>query len=703
MRSRLSFVLFAMTWISGRAVADETAVFVVPTDGGPATRYNVVAEMTRDVGGVERSRGVARTPAGSVISIVNTQYSTRDARRFVYDVRVDSVGVGDGAFATGYEADTAVGALAEADVFVPGVWYGTSANTPPSGLTHDVGQADFLIREDRMALPLVSVRDRKTGRTITLTHDDPDGATILADAKPDRLIDARLRFGSIGLRREQGKPLKLAFRFPGTEAEQTAIGGFKPARRAAERYHPLVVGATQHYELTVRTTTADDLAGQIRDAWRDAFERTKPAAVPLDSAAVYDASVGVLAHYAFDRDHVSGIPFAVKLPGGEVRDRSLQMGFVGQQLPCASYLIDDGLRTHRPDRVEQGERIIDFWTRESVSPAGVPRTWFDVDPRPKWRNYPTFLRVVTDGTSGALRAWQIERAAGRDRRVWLSFCRRVGDWLLNVQNPDGSFFRAWNFEDGSPHSRSLTNTLHPVRLLVDLACATGDTKYRVAALRAAEWSLAHDAPGRYVGGTPDNPDVIDKEAGWIAFDSYLALFDVTGEKRWLDAAAAAATFTETWIYGWNVRLPIDIENPQIPRLKTTAGAASLIATGHSGADLFLAFASLSYARLSVYTGDTHFADVARLLQANTAQLVDVNGSLGYATPGLCVEAFSLVGGRRGSSVGVWLPWGTSAVLEPMARCREMFGTTDVAAALQLKPADLRHRHEAWARIRGYPQ
>ena len=204
--------------------------------------------------------------------------------------------------------------------------------------------------------------------------------------------------------------------------------------------------------------------------------------------------------------------------------------------------------------------------------------------------------------------------------------------------------------------------------------------YRDAALRAAGWSLANDHPGPYVGGTPDNPDVIDKEAGWIAFDSYLALYDVTQNKRWLDAAAAAATYTETWMYGWNVPLPPDATLVQIPRLNTTAGAAGLIATGHSAADLFLAYASLSYARLSIDTGDTHYAEVARLLQANTAQFVDVNGSLGYATPGLCVEAFSLVGGRRGRSVGTWLPWCTSAILEPMARCREVFGTIDVAAA-----------------------
>ena len=104
-----------------------------------------------------------------------------------------------------------------------------------------------------------------------------------------------------------------------------------------------------------------------------------------------------------------------------------------------------------------------------------------------------------------------------------------------TQNADGSFFREFRFDDGQPATESKTSTLHPVRFLIDLSCATGEKRYLDAAMRAGEWSLANNTDGpTYVGGTPDNPDVIDKEAGWIAFDSYLALYDVTQDQRWLD-------------------------------------------------------------------------------------------------------------------------------------------------------------------------
>lgn len=681
-------------------------LFILPPDGDETTRrIDLAAQSVTTTGETVRTQATHRTGSGTTLQ-VDDEWSGQPGSPGTFRLRRTIKVIADGpdrAFGSGVEigSPTSLRSLADADVFIPGLWYGTQANTRPSSLIHDVGQSDFLLREDRMPLPIVSLRDRATGQTITLTHETPDGGTIRADDTLRRLVDARLKFASLGLRRE-ADALRVAFRFPGTEGEQTSIFGFKPERRTVERLTPITAGASQTYSLAVRISRAPDFTSQMRDAWRDAFTRAQPEVVTIDAAAVHKASVGVLSHYAYTRGNVSGIPFSAELPAGTVRDFSLQMGFVGQQLPCASYLIEEGLRTKNAKLIGQGERIVDFWSRECLAPSGMPRMWFNVDPQPHWRRTNTFLRSATDGTSGMLRAWRIERAAGRSKPQWLAFCTKIGDWLLKHQAADGSFPREFNFDDGRPASDSKTSTLHPVRLLIDLTCATGDAKYRDAAIRAGEWSLANNADGRtYVGGTPDNPDVIDKEAGWIALDSYLALYDVTQDKRWLDAAVAAATFTETWVYGWNVPMPVDAQRRRLtlPRIKTTAGM-SLIATGHSGSDLFLSYAWLSYIRLSLYTRDPHFADVARLLQANPAQLVSVNGSLRYAQDGLCLEAFSLAV-NRGHSVNVWLPWCTSAILEPMARSRETFGTIDATEVLKLDPADRERRHAAWAKTRGF--
>lgn len=689
--------------VSEDRVATATAAFIlkVAADASPdavrmVSSYHTITREGKSL----KAISTIRTPGGSQFEAADV-WSIDGGIRVERTITVKRADARDQAYGSEIEFIVpGVTKLADADVFIPGLWYATADHTPKSGLIKDLGQRDFILREDRMPLPLVSVRDRTGGTTLTLEHLAPDGATIGGDDDLKRVVDDRLRFGSLGVRRTN-EAVRLVFRFPGSEGEQTGIFGYKPDLRTVERLHPIKAGATQRYTLRLSLDTRPSFPAQMTSAWRRAFASAKPAIISANIQAVYDASISVLDHYWYQQGDVAGIPFGVSLPEGEVKDPSLQMGFVGQQLPCASYLIDEGLRSNRPELVEKGEAIVDFWVKNSINEHGVPRTWFDLTPEPRWRNYNTFLRVATDGTSGMLRAWRIERVAGREKPAWLAFVQRVGDWLLSIQNEDGSFYREWKF-DGTPASKSKTSTLHPVRLLVDLSCATGERKYRDAALRAAEFALKANASGAaYVGGTPDNPDVVDKEAGWIAMDSCLALYDVTREKKWLSAALDAAAFTETWIYGWNVPLPSDKENVGVPRVETFAGA-NLIATGHSGADNFLAFASFAYARLWIYTGDEHWLDIARLLQHNSAQFIETgkgDNALGYAMPGLQVEAFSLAV-NRGHSVRIWLPWLTSATLEPMARMREAFGVIDVNALRKIDPMERARRNAEWSTMRG---
>merc|ERR1712083_744083 len=56
------------------------------------------------------------------------------------------------------------------------------------------------------------------------------------------------------------------------------------------------------------------------------------------------------------------------------------------------------------------------------------------------------------------------------------------------------------------------------------------------------------------GGTLD-ASCEDKEGSWAGFEAFLALYEATGEVKWLDAANYAADFTLTYTYLWDVHLP----------------------------------------------------------------------------------------------------------------------------------------------------
>ena len=185
----------------------------------------------------------------------------------------------------------------------------------------------------------------------------------------------------------------------------------------------------------------------------------------------------------------------------------------------------------------------------------------------------------------------------------------------------------------------------------------------------------------------------------MALDAFLSLFDITDDPRWLAAATQAAQYSETWVYCWSIPVPEGDPKVVFPRNRTTVGL-SLIATGHSGCDTYMASAPFLFYRLSLLTGDSHFLEVARLLLFDTKQLLDWDSTLGYASPGLQVEALSLPP-LRGHGVAHWLPWLGAAQLEPMLRLRDVFGSFDIDEIEKLPKSERLRRNAQFSKTRGF--
>jgi len=130
-------------------------------------------------------------------------------------------------------------------------------------------------------------------------------------------------------------------------------------------------------------------------------------------------------------------------------------------------------------------------------------------------------------------------------------------------------------------------------------------------------------------------------------EGYLALHDATADEWWLTAAVQAADYVESWNYCVQVPMVANDDAVTYPRAATTT-SLSLIATGQSGADVFLAGAVFLYYRLYLTTGDAHYWDFARQLLHDTKQHVDIGGSLGYRHPGV-VSRRQYVERARGSA------------------------------------------------------
>jgi len=572
-------------------------------------------------------------------------------------------------------------AWVDVDAFVPGLLYGWSERITGEaigGVTgYLTGVRQVRIREDRTPAPLAGFY-LGDGTSIALLNPEPRGWTTAADAADTEaaaLVDDRFRFGAVGGYERDGW-VSLAYWFPGTEGEVTYSGTTFPGgqmRRWRRRYHPIRDGLSQHYHLAFRFGRDERFPDFSAAAWRWAWGKLQPMLVPQDIEAARRSLTEMLAATVVGtEDGRSGWPIAQDATTGQLpsvaRARAL-MGFVGRNIESAYFLLRGAERETSETAAtfrNKAYAVLESFARLPVSPPEAEGFRLDDGTPAVHIGDRIHLRVLAEGGKYMLRAWRWEHDRGRERPHWRAWCLGLGDWILGQQRENGALPRAVPMGGGKAEAPAAESTYEAVPFLVALAGATGDGRYLDAAIRAGEycWAAGHFR-GVFVGGTIDNPNVIDKEAGTLSLEAYLALFEATGDDRWLRRAKAAADFAETWIFIWDVPMPDGVDDAELAwKHGVSTVGLQLIATGHSLVDTYMAWDVAAYAKLARYTGDDHYLEVARLLLHNTKTMLALPGrTYDLLGPGWQQEHWSLAP-RRGQGIHrLWLPWISCSHLE----------------------------------------
>lgn len=597
--------------------------------------------------------------------------------------------------------------------FVPGLMYGGTDNLPPkaigSPMNYQKAHSRILIREDRLPMPLLAVR-MVDGFSVAMLNPQPTGGTTREDSEnfvrngpdtssrtaPNQLIDERFTLGSLNSSLETNalnrsgdsleNRLHLGYVYPALEGDITYRGNTYPdvgERAMRLNFHPLKEGLTQQYSLIFRFTQTENFPQLMRESWRWAWEKLKPAVNPHDIALAQRSLVAQLSSQVEERPSgMVGITnWRPAVPNNSEKDPKTVLGFTGKALETAELLLwasdqpwsGDSAGVYR----RKGEGLFRQFIKLKLNPpvgegfdmnTGQPALAIPKDGQ-------VYLRSFGDDIKATLRAYRREKRAGRDHTDWLTWARQFGDWLLTEQRPaDGGIPRSWKPGTGEVADASATSTYNAVPMLLLLSELTKDDAYRQAAIRAGEYSWQQSGQRfgrgptlRFTGGTIDNPDVLDKEAGTLSLEAYLALYETTKETKWLDRAKAAADFAETWMYAWNVPMPADADDRNLHWKKgvPTVGL-QLISTGHSLADAYMAFDADEYAKLFRYTGDHHYLDVAKLLLHNTLAMTALPGrTYDLRGPGWQQEHWSLAPWRGHGFHRGWLPWVSCSHLNGM--------------------------------------
>lgn len=606
------------------------------------------------------------------------------------------------------------------DYLAPGVLYGDPSHVGDSspGGTLNYNARRFELREDWLAAPLFAMSFRD-GRWVAVLDESPRGDTTWEEttsppAKP--VIDGRIQFGAVGARENPEHGVDLGFWLPGTTREFSRGFRTPPAPLVRRRYHPAKTGFSQSYKVGFRFGENDSFLGMERDAWRWAWQTLNPPVMHLNLDVVRRTLTDHLEAHVISVDGRAGVPFLYDAvtgkpgshrtpfftgagvptspppyPQEQTPEQKLQlaawarsvgvdldpsmselwrwpkvnMGFVSKGIEVADQLLREGDRdpgTRGQKMRQSGLTIIGSFIRlvpmTPPAAAGFNLQTGKPDSEPAGI---FFLRAPSEGMQTLVKAYLREKREGRDHPEWLHWTRQLADWLLTQQRQDGSFPRSWKNGTGEVNEESGTSSYDPVPMLVSLSKVTGDKRYLDSAIRAGEYVWDnYGSRGVFVGGTTDNPNVVDKEAGMLSLEAFLALYEATGEPMWLERAEAAGNYTESWIWIWNVPMPIGADDAQLQwkRGVPTIGVQGISARGPGGVDEYLDWAVPQFAELYEDTHDEQYLNVARVLLFDTKSMLALPGrTYDLAGPGWQQENWGMGPGRRGfGSHRSWLPW-----------------------------------------------
>ncbi len=576
------------------------------------------------------------------------------------------------------------------DLFIPSILYKDSKDMVSGAIGSDLNVDRVYVKETRTGLPLAMLRSSKDKYSVAIAHLNPEitvGGNIGGGSHGD--VNGELQYGSIGYKIREG--LSVDFCYPSLECPRV----YYTNRNVNGIFHPVTSGFEQKYSLSIIPAKADTYADAMTETFMHAYMAESPEiAEGIDMEDIYEYNIDVFARtfrdYGTGDVIAAGVPWSIDLSRGTVVEYTFQMGFVGQQTSVGYNLLRYGYANNSEDHISKGNAIIDFWTSDTIMKGALPIVWWDPrnnETAGQSRGYPSFLRCFVDGMEGILDAYKIAAANGEDREKWLAALVKTADFLAENQNDDGSYYRAYftngkvctDTSDNRYQGTSKLNTPVAIRFLAKMYELTGEEKYKTAAVNAAEYSYneLYLELEKYIGGTPDNANTVDKEAAIYAMYGFNAAYALTGEEKYLKAAEHAAVSAMSWVYCYDFACPGKEDTNRInPFTDGGTSGFSIIATGHSGADNYSAFMYYEMFKLYVFTGKSFYLEAAKLLQINTKLSTDYDGKMGWKYRAIGPEATNVSDFNFGT-VGVWLPWSGIANIKPIGYMQDTFGTADI--------------------------
>jgi len=304
-------------------------------------------------------------------------------------------------------------------------------------------------------------------------------------------------------------------------------------------------------------------------------------------------------------------------------------GFLGKNIEIAYCLYRMYLKKRFPRLREIAVNVINFMTSKTL-----PNGLFYTDYCPAFRQWYGYrlgrtknvsTRMMGEVCYNLLKMYQAAKQVNDANEKWIEIVQRFCDFMVENQPPTGNFGKWWS-PKGVLVDDSGTNGAYVIWALTELYKITQNEKYKQAAIKAANYYIQKFVlTDEYWGDTLD-ANAIDKEAGHAILRAMILLFEITQDRRFLQAACRAGHFVATWQIVYNIPFP---ENSALGQRRFKTFGVTIVSVENMHSDPYICFA-LDYLWLWKYTQDLYWKERAlAALQWALQMVANEHDTLGY--------------------------------------------------------------------------
>ena len=220
---------------------------------------------------------------------------------------------------------------------------------------------------------------------------------------------------------------------------------------------------------------------------------------------------------------------------------------------------------------------------------------------------------------------------------WEEMLHRASDALITLYNRYGEFGQLIYADSGDMHTPNSAQGVLCVGALAYASKYFNEPRYMEMATKAADFFYDRFLSKGYVGGGPaEILQAPDSESSAELVESYVALYEITRDEKWMQYARDAAALFSSWVVSYDYKFP---EGSGMSRMniKATGSVWASVQNEHSAPGLYIMSADFLL-KLYRCTGDKRYLYLDRDMSHNVVQYVNTeanriqeHGEYGYCT------------------------------------------------------------------------